>query len=81
MITRIEIDGFKTFRKFYLNLAPLQVIVGPNGAGKSNLFDALRLLSRLVDSDLRTAFQDLRGEARMLLETVITPTAIQMNGQ
>lgn len=63
MITRIEIDGFKTFRKFYLDLAPLQVIVGPNGAGKSNLFDALRLLSRLVDSDLRTAFQDLRGEA------------------
>lgn len=63
MITRIEIDGFKTFRNFALDLAPLQVIVGPNGAGKSNLFDALRLLSRLVDSDLRTAFQDLRGEA------------------
>ncbi len=63
MITRIEIDGFKTFREFKLDLAPLQVIVGPNGAGKSNLFDALMLLSRLVDSDLRTAFQELRGDA------------------
>lgn len=63
MITRIEIDGFKTFRDFNLELAPLQVIVGPNGAGKSNLFDALMLLSRLVDSDLRTAFQNLRGGA------------------
>jgi len=40
MITRIEIDGFKTFRNFSLELAPLQVIVGLNGAGKSNLFDA-----------------------------------------
>ena len=63
MITRIELDGFKTFQDFKLELAPFQVIVGPNGAGKSNLFDALRLLSRLADVDLRSAFQALRGEA------------------
>ncbi|MYC93467.1 MAG: AAA family ATPase [Caldilineaceae bacterium SB0661_bin_32] len=62
MITRIELDGFKTFQDFSLDLAPLQVIVGANGAGKSNLFDALQLLSRLADSDLLTAFQDMRGE-------------------
>ncbi len=62
MITRIELDGFKTFQNFCLDLAPLQVIVGANGVGKSNLFDALQLLSRLASSDLRTAFQDLRGE-------------------
>ena len=62
MITRIELDGFKTFQNFSVDLAPLQVIVGANGAGKSNLFDALQLLSRLAHSDLRTAFQDLRGE-------------------
>lgn len=63
MITRIEIDGFKTFQDFFLELGPFQVIVGVNGSGKSNLFDALRLLARLADADLRTAFQDLRGEA------------------
>ena len=64
MITRVEIDGFKTFRNFTLDLAPLQVIVGPNGAGKSNLFDALQLLAQLAgEVDLRTAFQQLRGEA------------------
>lgn len=64
MITHIEIDGFKTFHDFKLDLAPLQVIVGPNGAGKSNLFDALQLLAQLAgDADLRTAFQQLRGEA------------------
>ena len=70
MITRIELDGFKTFRDFKLEFAPFQVIVGPNGAGKSNLFDALRLLSRLADSDLRSAFQDLRGEAGELFTTL-----------
>ncbi len=66
MITRIELDGFKTFQDFSLDLSPLQVIVGANGVGKSNLFDALQLLGRLAESDLRTAFQGLRGEASEL---------------
>lgn len=62
MITQIEIDGFKTFKNFKVELAPFQVIVGANGSGKSNLFDALQLLGRLAEMDLRSAFQDLRGE-------------------
>src|SRR5713226_9089934 len=63
MLTQIEIDGFKTFNDFQVELAPFQVIVGPNGSGKSNLFDALLLLSHLADNDLSTAFQGLRGDA------------------
>src|SRR5579863_2903380 len=63
MITQIEIDGFKTFKDFKVELAPFQVIVGPNGSGKSNLFDALELLSRFASKDLRSAFQDMRGDA------------------
>lgn len=63
MITRIEISGFKGFHDFYLNLQPFQVIVGHNSAGKSNLFDALLLLSKLAEKDLRSAFQEVRGEA------------------
>lgn len=62
MITRIEIDGFKSFERFSLALPPFAVILGPNAAGKSNLFDALRLLSRLAISDVRTAMRELRGE-------------------
>src|SRR5712692_15150 len=61
MITQIEIDGFKTFLDFKVELAPFQVLVGPNASGKSNLFDALHLLSRLAEVDMRSAFQDLRG--------------------
>ncbi len=61
MITQIEIDGFKTFKDFKVELAPFQVIVGPNGSGKSNLFDALHLLSRLATDDIASAFQVLRG--------------------
>lgn len=70
MITLLEINGFKTFQAFKLALSPFQVIVGPNGAGKSNLFDVLHLLSRLVDADLRSAFQELRGDAKELFTTM-----------
>ncbi len=62
MLTHIEIDGFKTFRDFSVDLLPFQVILGPNAVGKSNLFDALHLLSRLAGDDLYNAFQGLRGE-------------------
>jgi len=62
MITRIELDGFKTFQEFSLDLSPLQVIVGANGVGKSNLFDALQLLGRLADSKVGTSFHELRSD-------------------
>lgn len=63
MLTKFEIHGFKSFYNFSLDLQPFQVIVGPNAAGKSNLFDALLLLSKLADTDIRTAFQEVRGES------------------
>lgn len=62
MLTRIEIDGFKTFERFALDLTPLTAIVGPNASGKSNLFDALQLLSALAEKDIRSAMKGLRGE-------------------
>jgi predicted ATPase len=62
MLTRIEIDGFKTFEEFKLDLDPFVVILGPNASGKSNLFDAIRLLSRLAGNDVRTAVKDSRGD-------------------
>ena len=66
MLTRIEIDGFKSFENFGMDVGPLTVILGPNASGKSNLFDAIRLLSRLAETDLRTAVTDLRGEPHEL---------------
>ncbi|MDF9830625.1 AAA family ATPase [Parabacteroides sp. PF5-6] len=68
MITKIEIDGFKSFYNYSMEFTPLTVIAGTNASGKSNLFDALKLLSRLADTDLRTAFSDksLRGDVSEL---------------
>lgn len=66
MLTRVEVDGFKTFKSFALDVGPLLVILGPNGSGKSNFFDALRLLSRLAGTDVRSAANSLRGQPHEL---------------
>lgn len=75
MITRIEIDGFKTFHKFSADLSPFVAVVGPNATGKSNLFDALKFLSRLAQVDVRQAMQELRGEPEELFRQ--TPSGNQ----
>lgn len=61
MITYIKINGFKSFQDFEMTFTPLTVIAGVNASGKSNLFDALNLLSRLAETDLKTAFSEQRG--------------------
>lgn len=62
MLTRIEIDGFKTFEGLSVNLAPFTTVVGSNAAGKSNLFDVIQLLSNLATRDVYEALKDMRGE-------------------
>lgn len=66
MITRIEIDGFKTFQDFAVDLQPFTALVGPNASGKSNLFDALSFLALLAKHDIRHSMQSLRGEPEEL---------------
>jgi predicted ATPase len=61
MITRIEIDGFKSLRDFAMDLEPFTVLVGPNSAGKSNVLEALMLLSRLASMSIAEAFKGGRG--------------------
>lgn len=66
MLTRIEIDGFKSFEGFRMDVPPFVVVLGANASGKSNLFDAIRFLSRLAQVDLRSAVKGLRGEPHEL---------------
>jgi predicted ATPase len=63
MITYIKINGFKSFHNFEMEFTPFTVVAGANASGKSNLFDALKLLGRLAESDnLKKAFSGQRGE-------------------
>ncbi|MCG5214410.1 AAA family ATPase [Streptosporangium sp. KLBMP 9127] len=63
MITRIEIDGFKSFADFSIDLPPFLAVIGTNASGKSNLFDALRFLSAHVRGDVYDAVDAVRGDA------------------
>lgn len=70
MLTRLEIDGFKTFEKLDISFSPFTVVLGSNAAGKSNLFDAVRLLSNLATKDVAEALKDVRGEPLELFRQV-----------
>ncbi|GAA3114935.1 AAA family ATPase [Streptosporangium carneum] len=64
MITRIEIDGFKSFLNFVLDVPPFLVLVGPNASGKSNLFDAVGFVADEIagQGGLLSAARGLPGE-------------------
>jgi predicted ATPase len=78
VITRIEIDGFKTFDRFALDLRPFTAVVGPNASGKSNLFDAIKLVSRLAQTDIREAMLELRGRPEELFRRTSAGRADRM---
>ncbi len=61
MITRIEVDGFKSLRDFALDLEPFTVLLGPNSAGKSNVLEALGLVARLATEPVAEAMKQGRG--------------------
>ena len=47
MLTRLEIQNFKTFgESIRFDMRPLSVLIGPNGSGKSSVLDAVGLLAQ-----------------------------------
>jgi predicted ATPase len=61
VLTRLEVDGFKSLRDFAVDLEPFTVFIGPNSAGKSNILEAIALLSRLAHASPVDALQRGRG--------------------
>ncbi|MEU6429348.1 AAA family ATPase [Microbispora sp. NPDC046973] len=67
MITRIEIDGFKSFLDFQLDIPPFLAVIGRNASGKSNLLDALMFAAAVARGDrLVEAVAAARGDAASL---------------
>lgn len=62
MLTRLEVNGFKSFESLTVDVLPFTVLLGSNAAGKSNLFDVVRLLSNLATRDVSEAIKEMRGE-------------------
>jgi predicted ATPase len=74
MLSRFQIENFKSFRSAELYLEPLTVLIGANASGKTNLLEALQLLSWMASgrqlSQILSAVRDeelnLRGNLPQL---------------
>jgi predicted ATPase len=62
MITKIEVDGFKSLSDFklYLN-SGLNILVGPNGSGKTNIVLFFEFLSKLTTNQVGNAVSSVGG--------------------
>ncbi len=62
MLTRLQVNGFKSLDQVDIRFGPFTCVAGVNGVGKSNLFDAIRFLSALADKPLLEAALSVRDE-------------------
>lgn len=62
MITKIEVNGFKSLSNFELELhTGLNILVGPNGSGKTNIILFFEFLSKLTTNQVGNAVSSLGG--------------------
>lgn len=62
MITKIEVNGFKSLQNLELEIQPgLNLLVGPNGAGKTNILQFFEFLSYLTSLDINEAVSKMGG--------------------
>lgn len=62
MITKLEVNGFKSLNRFTLELNKgLNILVGPNGSGKTNIILFFEFLSFLCNNQVGTAVSKVGG--------------------
>jgi predicted ATPase len=61
LLTKITLEGYKSFRKLELELRPLNVLVGANGVGKSNLISFFRLPRAVINMNLSRLVAEAGG--------------------
>jgi AAA15 family ATPase/GTPase len=71
VLTRIEIDGFKSFLDFELDVPPFLALAGPNSSGKSNLLDALDFVAATARSGQDALPTAKRGRAHQLFHQAV----------
>lgn len=63
MLTRLRLQGFKSFEDTEVRFGPFTCIAGANGVGKSNLFDAIQFLRDLTEFPIIEAASRVRDPA------------------
>ncbi len=65
MIKELKLDGFKSFFKADLDIAPLTVLTGLNSSGKSSVIQAIRMVDKVAQNGVDPLLKDY-GSARDL---------------
>jgi predicted ATPase len=61
MITRVEVEHYKSIYRLDLQMGRIALFVGVNGSGKSNIVDAIRLIRDAVTHGLDRAISERHG--------------------
>ena len=52
-LTKIVLEGYKSFNNNEINLGRINILIGSNGAGKSNFIGFFRMIQQMLDQDGR----------------------------
>jgi predicted ATPase len=66
MITRIEIEGYKSIKTLSLDLKPINILLGGNGVGKSNFISLFSLVRNIYIGNLQNYVQKKGGPDSLL---------------
>jgi len=61
MITRIQVEGYRSVRDAWFKLRRVNVLVGPNGCGKSNLYRAMYLIAAAANGQFARTLAEEGG--------------------
>ena len=65
-MNKIEIEGYKSFKKIEISLNPINILIGSNGSGKSNFLSFFEMLNRIYQRKLTPYVALNGGTARFL---------------
>jgi predicted ATPase len=66
MITRIQVEGYRSVRDVWFKLRRVNVLVGPNGCGKSNLYRAMYLIAAAANGQFARTLAEEGGMPSVL---------------
>lgn len=66
MITRIEIQGYKSIKSLEIDLRPVNILLGGNGVGKSNFISVFSLIRNIYNQNLQHYVQKKGGPDSLL---------------
>jgi predicted ATPase len=66
MISRIEIEGYKSIKSLAIDLKPINILLGGNGVGKSNFISLFSLIRNIYNQNFQNYIQKKGGPDSLL---------------